>query len=112
MNKIKSQLENIISSNISTPEQREKAKQLLDALVPKPAPVAPTGNVTLNGYYHVFKSAHIPPEIVNFTLVVSPEYFAELQKRRPTNDPSGNEFANHANDQRVSAAVDFFLGRF
>src|SRR5437660_545911 len=97
----KSQLEEIISSNISTPQMKAKAEALLASLAPKPTPVAPTGNVTLSGYYHVFKGAHVPAKIVSFSVTVSPEYFAELRMQWPNNDPSSNQFAKHAHDQWV-----------
>ena len=62
----KSQLEEIINSPISTPEQREKATALLSSLKPAPAPALPEGSVTL--HYD------------NAEIVISSAYAQELAK--------------------------------
>src|SRR5437879_1321106 len=109
MNKIKSQLDEIIDNPFSTDTQIIKAKALLDSMKPS-APVAPSGNVALSGFYKTYEGVRVL-EIVNFTVVVSPEYFTALQKQRGPcpNGLYSNEFANHANDQFRRAWIDIFL---
>ena len=84
MNKIKSQLENIISSNISTAEQREKARQLLDALILKPAPAAPLVPAAPTDRTPLGNIILTPEDRKEKSVVVSPDYAEALRKQHST----------------------------